>query len=221
LPLELDHVVVFSAANAPEARVLEALGLVGYGGVTRHGSLGTASTAFFFENTYLELLWVEDEAAARAIFLPVGFDLGVRAAWAQSGAAPFGLMLRRVAGASGPILFPTRGIKAGWMPGDVTVEFQASALTEPYYGVVPAALAFPSFQANIPDLPHPLGISRLSGLKLAGPGETLSPAGALLQAGGLADFVHGAAPLMELTFDEGRQGIIIDVRPTLPLRLVG
>ena len=85
-PLELDHIVIFGV-DAPEAQALEALGLTGFGGTTRHGDLGTASTSFFFENAYLELLWVSDEAAARKA-LPL--DFGLRMTWRESGIVPFG-----------------------------------------------------------------------------------------------------------------------------------
>ena len=51
-PLELDHIVVCASVHAPEARSLKSLGLTGFGGTTRHGDLGTASTALFFTNTY-------------------------------------------------------------------------------------------------------------------------------------------------------------------------
>jgi hypothetical protein len=81
LPFELDHVVVFVSVDAPEAKALESLGLTGFGGTTRHGNLGTASTAFFFENVYLELLWVHDETATQEAFAPVGFDVQARMTW--------------------------------------------------------------------------------------------------------------------------------------------
>ena len=46
MALELDHLVIFVSAEAPEAKTLEALGLQGFGGNTHYGDLGTASTSF-------------------------------------------------------------------------------------------------------------------------------------------------------------------------------
>lgn len=219
-PLELDHIVIFSRVDAPEAQALEALGLTGFGGTTRHGDLGTASTSFFFENAYLELLWVSDEAAARKAFLPLDFDLHTRMTWRESGTVPFGLMLRHRAGPTAPNPFPTRQLKADWMPGEVYVHFSAAVLAEPYYGIVPESLAYDSFKATIPVQSHPLGVKRLTKIRLAIPTSERSPAASLLAANGMADIETAAAPLMELTFDDGVQGKVVDARDTLPLRLI-
>jgi hypothetical protein len=219
-PLELDHVVLFAAVDAPEAQTLEALGLTGFGGTTRHGDLGTASTSFFFENTYLELLWVQDAAAAARTFLPLDFDLQARINWRTTGAVPFGIMLRRTAGATKSIPFPTRPLKAGWMPGDVEIHFAAGNLAEPYYGVVPPDLAYPGFQSTIPALPHKLGVKRLTGIKFSLPTAEYSLPATLLAASGTASFEMGAAPHLDLEFDGGAQGRVVDAADVLPLRLV-
>lgn len=218
-PLELDHVVMFAGVDAPEAQTLETLGLTGFGGTTLHGDLGTASTSFFFENTYLELLWVNDAPAAARTFLPLDFDLEARSNWRTTGAVPFGIMLRRRAGATEPIPFPTRPLKAAWMPGDVEIHFAAGNLGEPYYGVVPPDLAYPAFHSTIPALRHKLGVKRLTGIKFTlATGEYSLPA-ALLEANGVAGFVTGAAPCLELEFDGGAQGRVVDASDVLPLRL--
>ncbi len=219
-PLELDHVVMFAGAGAPEAQTLEMLGLTGFGGTTLHGDLGTASTSFFFENTYLELLWVNDAAAAAKTFLPLDFDLQARTNWRTTGAVPFGIMLRRKAGTIEPIPFPTRQLKAAWMPGDVVIHFAAGNLGEPYYGVVPPDLAYTAFQSTIPALPHALGVKRLTGIKFTLPAGEHSLPAALLAANGVTDFVAGAAPCVELEFDGGVQGRVVDAGDVLPLRLV-
>lgn len=219
-PLELDHVVVFTRVDAPEAQALESLGLTGFGGTTRHGNLGTASTSFFFENAYLELLWVRDESAAREALRPVGFDMQSRMTWRETAASPFGLMLRRRSGSTAPLPFPTRLVKAGWMPGEVFVEFAAEVCAEPYYGIVPESLTYTSFKSNIPALPHPLGVKRLTGVRITVENNDLSPNASLLSTNGVATIEVGTSRLMELTFDDGLQGKTVDVRPTLPLRLV-
>jgi hypothetical protein len=218
-PLELDHVVIFSGVDAPEAQTLEALGLKGFGGTTRHGNLGTASTSFFFENAYLELFWVQDETAATDVFAPLGFDMQSRMAWGETAASPFGLMLRHRPGSSTLIPFPTRQLKAEWMPGNIAIEFAADLSAEPYYGIIPESLTYTSFKANIPYLPHPLGVKRLTRIKITVDAEEISPIAQLLLANGLAALEPEAAPLLELTFDGGVQGKLVDIRPTLPLVL--
>ena len=219
LPIELDHVVVFTHVNAPEAQTLESLGLRGFGGTTRHGNLGTSSTSFFFEQHYLELFWIHDEPAAQNALAPLGFDLDARVAWRGTSASPFGLMFRWLPGASGPLPFPTRQLRAEWMPGEVFVDFAAEVSAEPYYGVVPGDLSYLSFKSNIAEPAHIQGIKQLNRVWITVTSDALSPIARLLSTNGLVSLQSGASPLMELTFDTGVQGKTLDIRPTLPLVL--
>jgi glyoxalase-like protein len=60
----LDHVFVCCAEGAPEAERLVRLGLT-EGSPNTHPGQGTASRRFFFENAYLELIWVTDPREAQ------------------------------------------------------------------------------------------------------------------------------------------------------------
>lgn len=217
LGLELDHLVIFTTVDAPEAKTLEAIGLQGFGGVTRHGNLGSASTSFFFSNlVYLELLWIHDEDAARRNFEPLTMNTIPRMRWRESGASPINLMLRRrQPGATDPPPFSVRQLQFG----DTSVGFNGEALAEPCYGVVPEAMSFRGFRANIQDLPHPLGVKTLTGVAISLTEKPLSPIAQMLKENGIAAFEFGAEPLLTLTFDGGVQGRSVDVRPTLPLVL--
>ena len=107
------------------------------------------------------------------------------------------------------------------MPGEVYVHFSAAVLAEPYYGIVPEkASRTGSFKSTIPVQSHPLGVKRLTKIRLAIPASERSLAASLLAANGMADIETAAAPLMELTFDDGVQGKVVDARDTLPLRLI-
>ncbi|MBL8057695.1 MAG: VOC family protein [Anaerolineales bacterium] len=216
---ELDHVVVFSQVDAPERAQLEALGLRGFGGVTRHGDLGSASTSFFFAAHYLELIWAVDDAAARANYAPLGLDMIGRREWRRTGASPFGLMLRRRRGREAPFPFPTRRLAATWMPGEVNVEFAGDTPAEPYCGLVPPELAFPSFRADIPEAEHPLGVRQLTGVQITTTSDRCSRLAEWLALAGLAEVLPGPEPLLTLTFDDGAQGRQVEARPGLPVRL--
>lgn len=218
-PLECDHVVIFSAIDAPEAKTLETLGLQGFGGTTVHNGMGTASTAFFFQNSYLELLWVHDEALARQKFGAAGLDLNAHSRWHETGASPFSLALRRRPGAAPPLPFPTRPVIAEWMPPGTAIEALIDNLTEPGYLVIPDMLTFPSFRANIPDLPHPLGMQKLTEIKITVQTERLTSQAEWLARSELLTLEIGSAPLMNLVFDDNAQGKMVDVRPVLPLVL--
>ena len=63
--LELDHVFICCDVDAPEADRLVRIGLTeGSGNV--HAGQGTANRRFFFEDTYIELLWVCNPGEARS-----------------------------------------------------------------------------------------------------------------------------------------------------------
>jgi hypothetical protein len=217
MALGLDHLVIFTAVDAPEADTLTSLGLAGYGGITRHGDLGTASTSFFFENTYLELFWAHDFAHAQPVMQTVGFDLDARVHWRHTGASPYGIMFYRADDA--PIPFPTQTLHVEGMPGDL--DFASSADAEPYFGVVPPPLEYRTFSANFPStaFEHPLGVKRVTGIRIEFSSPTLSAIARRLSASGLVNFEIGMSPLLELTFDGGAQGKTLDARPSLPLIL--
>jgi len=63
--VELDHVFVCVAPEAPEADTLAAFGLV-EGAPNTHPGQGTANRRFYFRNAMLELVWVEHEDETRS-----------------------------------------------------------------------------------------------------------------------------------------------------------
>lgn len=220
--LEFDHVVLFVQKDAPEAQAVEAAGLKGFGGITHHNEMGTASTAFFFGNlTYLELFWLEDEAQAEDALGALGMGIQQRMHWREEGAAPFGLMLRsNVAGETPEVPFPTRIMEARWMPPGIRVQFNGEAAHEPYYGVVPEPLSYRGFQQNIETVPHPLGVRNLTSVTFTLPTAERSDIAKVVGSTGLVRFEDGPAYLLTLTFDGASQGKTVDLQPTLPLRLV-
>ena len=86
-----------------------------------------------------------------------------------------------------------------------------------FVGVLPEDLTYPAWQANIPAQSHPLGVRSLTEVRITVPADKLSPVAASLTANGVVTIVPGASHLMELTFDNGRQGKTVEIRPALPL----
>lgn len=132
-----------------------------------YGDLGPASTSFFFSNLlYLELLWIHDEEAARQNFEPLTMNTIPRMNWRESGASPINLMLRsRQPDATVPPAFSVHPLQ---LPGGAFVGFNGETLAEPCYGIVPEEMSFRGFRANIPDLPHPLGVKQLTSVGVTG-----------------------------------------------------
>jgi hypothetical protein len=89
---DLDHVIFFCEPEAPEAGALIERGL-DEGPRNAHPGQGTANRRFFFRNTYLELLWVENFTEAQsAAARPVG--LWDRWRRRRDGVCPIGLVFR-------------------------------------------------------------------------------------------------------------------------------
>ena len=219
-PLELDHIAFISQVDAPEAEVLEKIGLVRFSGTTQHTGLGTASTSFFFENIYLELLWAHDAELAMKKFQPLGLDLDARARWQDTFACPFGVMLRRKAGRRDAIPFATKQFTAEWMPTETIVHFNAEQSGEPYYGIVPENLGYPSFKETILNRDHALGVKNVTAVKISVYGDLeLSPVARLLEENSIVNFKTAPYANLEIEFDRGTQDEAINLRPDLPIVL--
>lgn len=226
-PLELDHFFVWVTKGAPEAEALQQAGLQLQPDTHPHTGQGTASKIFIFENVYLELIWIEDEQAATKNAARSGIDMLRRSRWKQTGASPFGVGLHRKSGESGELPFPVRPYWAEWMKPDTTIEFaqNVSNATEPMYFVLPPYISVgsPEVQARLKETvktsPHQLAVSRLTDLKIVTTGSRLTSTSEMLTRGGVVKVERGSAPLAQLTFDGGRQGKSIDLRPRLPVLL--
>ena len=221
---ELDHITILTRVDAPEAALLENLGFVRFGGVTQHEGMGTASTSFFFENAYLELLWAHDGELAQEKFSVVHYDLDARARWQDTLASPFGLMLRH----SSPL---TKGVLegSGAMPPVPTetfsfnnqpVEFSAHNSAEPACGFLPTALTYPSFKHTITNRTHALGMKEITRVTVSIYDEfQLSPLARWLTVNQIAIIQPAAYANLEIEFDHGAQGESLNLRPDLPLVL--
>lgn len=225
-PLELDHVFVWVTKEAPEAKTLEKAGLQIHNGTHKHDGQGTASKVFIFENAYLELIWIDDEQAAAKNATRSGIDMTKRARWKKSGASPFGVGLHRRPGSESIIPFPVRLYWAEWMKPDTVIEFAQTVtnLSEPMYFVVPEyiSIASPVMRERVKEPSsggHPMGVSRLSSLRIVTTGNRLTSTSELLSQSGIAKVERGKTPLMELTFDNGKQGKTTNLGPQLPLVL--
>ncbi len=217
-PFELDHLTIITRVDAPEAQALEEIGLARFGGVTSLAGLGASSTSFFFANAYLELFWAHDIELAAQKILPLGLDLDARARWHATYESPFGLMLRRK-NPDAVIPFATKKLKAEWMPGETWLDFNSEFPAEPYYGVLPDSLSYPAFYDSILVKAHPLGVQKITGVRIGVISEAVSPIAQMLATAGIAHIAPAPFANLEIEFDYGAQGEAINLRPELPLVL--
>lgn len=225
--LEVDHIFVCTPVGGTVASVLQELGLHYSGDIARHVGQGTASNVIFFQNAYLELIWIEDKKAVEQTAAQTGLDLLTRTGWQQTRASPFGVGLRSKPGLPPP---RSRASKcwAEWMRPDTVIHFATDNLTnaaEPVCFVIPECIALTSrldstSEAHRQLVSHPLGVKYLTGVKITVASDAeLTNTVSMLSGNRVITLARGLAPLLELTFDGGFQAQVLDARPTLPILL--
>jgi hypothetical protein len=211
---ELDH--VFVAAPSPSAgwTALDEAGFLG-GPSRSHPGQGTASQGIFFENAYLEVLWLTDpgEAASTAI---ARTRLGERLDSSLE-ACPFGVSVRVQTPGEAGLPFRTWEYRPPYVPAGnfIPVAASSSRLDEPLVFLLPWRTE-PGWDP--PD--HPNGTARVTGVRIILE-ETDAPSDALsfLSESGIVDVERGTSYRMEVELDRGRQGKSLDLAPALPLRI--
>jgi hypothetical protein len=220
MAVELDHFFICTSVGAPEAGRLVEFGLA-EGSPNRHPGQGTANRRFFFDNAFLELLWVEDPAEAQGEGVR---RTGLWERWARRGrgASPFGVGLRPVAAADAP--FQTWEYRPPYLPAPLAIHMagNSEAAAEPLlFYLAFARRPDPADPARRQPREHPAGLRAVTRLQIAvAPGGALSPE--LLSASASCDglsFVAGDEDRMEVGFDGEKGGRSADFRPALPLIL--
>lgn len=211
MTIELDHFFILTAAAAPHATSLSALGLV-EGTSNSHAGQGTANRRFFFEDAMLELLYLRDPAEARK---QPAARLRLVERLSTESASPFGLVLRREEGCTSE---PFRGwnyrpeyLDAGQ---PLLIGENSERLEEPLCLAMPHA-AGQSLRGRRSVDPF----RRVSELRISVP---ISQPSAALLACATADRITLCLErphLMEIIFQSGGQGEQADLRPGLPLVL--
>jgi hypothetical protein len=199
----LDHVFICTAVGAPAADILRGSGFV-EGPPNRHPGQGTACRRFFFRNGMLELIWVEDEAEARA-----AAETRLWERWRAAGktASPFGIILRPAPDAPAECPIPSWQNRPAAMP-DLVLEVAAdTGIAEPMWCFHPWGRT-----ARDP------GNSRdITGLQICSPPLPDDCVTRRMAAAGCVTLEPEAEHRIEVELDGGRQGGRMDLRPELPL----
>jgi hypothetical protein len=122
------------------------------------------------------------------------------------------------ADAEEPPPFPTWAYHAPYLPAQVAIGVAlATPLTEPEFLYVNFATS-PRDKAREP-LAHPLGLRKITHLRIGTPGGAQSQAAKTTAALGIATFIDAEKYVAELFFDDAATGQSADLRPELPLVL--
>jgi hypothetical protein len=213
MPMELDHLFVCTAPNAPEADRLVQFGL-NEGPPNHHPGQGTACRRFGFINAMIEFIWVSDpaeaqsESARRTLF----WD---RWSGREAHACPFGICVRPVdSRAKGLPPFPAWEYRPTYLPDPLSMFVGEAEVDEPMW-------VYLSFMKRAHReqwfLKHPVGISEVTALTLTTHAPFRSVASQRMVESGILSTRTGAASLLEIEFDGNRQKKRVDFRPYLPI----
>jgi len=225
-PIEFDHAWIVVAPGASERSALEKAGFTISPNVNHHDGQGTSSISVEFENSYLELIWVDPNVS-----IAPGAERGTekfrqRALWRTSGWSPIGLGFRRMAPTDPSFPFPTWSVSPGWLPKGSAIEILTPRddANSPSLFLTPRSLAVDEkMNGKVPERPtvalaHRIGTRRVTALHLVTPAG-YKPIAALdyLQKDGLVTINQGKEWVLELEFDQRARGQVKDFRPDLPL----
>jgi hypothetical protein len=210
--LELDHVFVCASAGKDDAAKLIRFGL--QPGIQRILSgQGTGNVCFFFDNAYLEILWLHDEEEIRSpIVAPLCLRERIR--WRESGACPFGIGFRQRGDQIETPEFAGE-YAAPFLPPGATIPILTprSAAVEPLVFLVRPSAGPPSqypAERKVP-LQHRGERRRLAEVVIDLPSSDLSR-----EFGGLT-MRTGRSYGMTLRFESNASREAVDFRPELPL----
>ncbi len=211
MSIRIDHVFIFDDPGGPGAARLKAFGLT-RGGSWAHPGQGTANHCYFFDNGYLELIWLADQSeaaapAARPLRLPA------RAQWRTRGTSPFGIALARTDGDRTPLPFPTFPYRAPYLPAGavIAVAESRSGADAPLVFQTPATRRAATQPAG--------GFRRISDLTLTLPAAAAGAEIEALHAHGLVRLRTGLIHHLEIAFDGAPRDRREDFRPALPLSI--
>lgn len=212
-PFELDHVFVCVPLEAPQASGLLEAGFA-EGPANTHRGQGTACRRFFFDNAYLELLWLLDQEEARS---PAVRRTGLSArADLERPASRIGVCLRSPSGHPPPV--ETWPYRAPYLPLDAFIPTATSSTRshEPLiFFLPPAFLGTPR-----PSVPHPNGAQAVTDVAINLPTPTeVSPALEWLAQSGIVEVTLESPEALTWTLDGGSQGNSLSIPGSTPIRV--
>lgn len=204
---------------------------------TPHHGQGTAGKYSNFLNSYLELIYVNDENELIANNkVNDSLDFTLRADFKKNKALPFGIALRLADYDESAIPFETVAYHQEWMGNEGSIYSAVSSKTTPsepsVFVIYPAieSMHFDNMDSvmNIPveydayrqSFIHPNGAERVSKIVITSKNLSLSSETMrALQPIDMVEISSGQEQLLELYFDNQRQGKSYDLRPELPLKI--
>jgi hypothetical protein len=225
-PLRLSHAWIVVGTGARERAALEKAGFRIAPTVNRHDGQGTASITVELLNAFLELIYPDPGVPVSPARRTGAEKFRLKSEWRQSGYSPIGIVFDRTPATPKTLPFHTWKVSADWMEAGTFIEMMTpkEASKAVSLSISSHAESTSENEAVAGDpikgamFLHPNGARRLTGVRVVAPGaDGLPPAAAYLAEHGLLEFEVGREWLLDVTLDDGRQGVARDLRPDLPM----
>ena len=227
-PLILSHTWIVVTTGAPERETLEKAGFRIAPTVNRHEGQGTASVTIEFLNGFLELIYPDSTVPVSPALQAGAEKFRLKSAWRETGYSPIGIVFDRTTSTPEPLPFATWKIFADWMEKGTFIEMmtprempRAVRLSISSHSAITResendALARDPVKGAM--FLHPNGARRLTGLRVVAPNaDSFPPAASYIARHGLVKFDVGSRWLLDVTLDNGKQGLTKDLEPDLPV----
>jgi hypothetical protein len=226
IEMELDHVFIFTQLSKQVVNVLHQFGLT-EGTPNVHPGQGTSCRRFFFENAYLEIVWVSSEEKIKSPSI-IKTSLWERSQYPETNYCPFGLCFRKAyaVNQNADLIF-----KDGWKYTPpylqngtfINIASNSGYPSEPMLFEIPF---FNSAPKNHPagsqqPLNHILGFKEITKVILSLPTsvENLSTAMEQVINNSIVIMETGDAFSIALEFNNCKQGKIQSFTPLVPLTI--
>ena|SRR5207253_7087086 len=214
--MEVDHLFICVDGNGQEADALTNFGLV-EGSSNTHPGQGTANRRFFFQNTFIEFLYLHNALEAQS-HLSAPTRLFDRLTSTDGIASPFGVCFRPSGVESKPG-FASWEYRPAYLPAGLKVYVGSAPISEPMWFF----LSFAKRPDQLPieraqPLEHPQGLREITSVRIMTPEvENFSTTAICANQMEGFEICYGAEHMLILGFDGEVSGQTYDFRPGLPM----
>jgi hypothetical protein len=227
-PLTLSHCWIVVSTGTPERKALEKAGFRIAPTVNRHDGQGTASVTVELLNGFLELIYPDPTVPVSPALQAGAEKFRLKSAWRETGSSPIGIVFDRTPATPEKLPFATWRISVDWMEKGTFIEMltpkemtRAASLS---ISSRPASMRESASEALARDpvtgaiFLHPNGARRLTRVRVVAPtADGFPPAASYIAGFGLVKFEVGNRWLLEVTLDDGAQGLTKNLEPDLPM----
>lgn len=212
--MKIDHIFICSDAPDDDAQIFADFGFT-EGPPNNHPGQGTANRRFFFNNMYLEFLYIADNKSAQSSFTkPI--KLYERITDKSTHVSPFGFGLYPSDNGMKIGDYNTWEYKPKFLPPPLKMDIYGDSLTEPMYYYM--EFLFPSSKISQKKFSHANGFNSISAVKILTPQAALdSDLKQDLSHFKVIEYAKAETHALEITFDGAKQNKNHDFRPRLPV----